>query len=128
MVGNPDDSNMSEGIKFTSPIKAIVGPLAELILAVDKKKLGMENFDGSVIKGGVAQKLVERHGWSDEAVGVLFLVLSVLGLSVTLILLVKMLKRVMQGKTRAWVIKILSLSPYLAILMGAGLTVLVQSR
>ena len=70
---------------------------------------------------------VDNRGWSDEGVGALFVVLSVVGLCVTLVLLVKLLKSVFQGRARVWVVKLLSFNPYVAMLLGMVLTVAVQS-
>ena len=77
------------------------------MLELDKSKLEDPNFEGdTVIKGGVARKLVDNHEWSDRGVGILFVFISVGLLSGALVALVEVLKRVMKGKASKWLAKV----------------------
>lgn len=115
----------SQGFKFTSPIKAIVSPLTSLLISIDKKLLTDPNAH-TVVKGGLARTLIDV-GWSDAGVAALFVLIGVVSLSVTLLLLVKLLKATMKGKVARAIVRVLDYNQYVAILVGLVLTVAVQS-
>jgi len=76
------------------------------------------------------------RSWSDAAVGVALLLLSLTTLTLCLFFIVKLLHSILKGKVAVWLKTFVNadfpgyarhLTGYLAIVLGAGLTMLVQS-
>ncbi|XP_053384148.1 sodium-dependent phosphate transport protein 2B-like [Mercenaria mercenaria] len=74
--------------------------------------------------------------WSDTTVGIVLLVIALVTLCVCLVLIVKTLHSFLKGKISSWIKKFVNadfpgkfayFTGYLAILLGMGLTILVQS-
>jgi len=129
-------------------LKIITKPISSRILQVDKKLVTKiaEELDPAKLAKLEKQSIItqgqskDNHVFmdtpmSDEAAGVLLIIVSLLFLSVCLMLLVKTLQSVFRGRAAIWIGKMLNLElksiPFLAdyILMcfGAGLTILMQS-
>jgi len=124
----------SEGSTFKSPIKIIVDPLVKLFLNVDKKKINkiaenkLDSDDaGSLIKGGWA-----KDWGSDEVGSGICLALSLICLCICLLLIVHVLQKLCMGTARRWLRKALMFTEtwwggYIAIAIGCGVTIMVQS-
>lgn len=115
------------GSEWEGPIKRAVSPLVEKILVVDKSKIKKiskgEEVSGSLIADGV----FKNAGMSDNAVGFLCLFVSLVILCIALYLLVKCLQTLVKNAADKWLRKALRLNGYLGILVGCGITILVQS-
>lgn len=66
-------------------------------------------------------------GMTDKGAGTITLILSILLLCICLVGLVKMLNFILRGAAERWVKRALNMNGYLAILVGAGVTIFVQS-
>jgi len=77
--------------------------------------------DGEVVKGGFLK------GAGDLGAGIVGLILSLLMLTFGMIALTCLLKRVFMGKARQLIRYSLKVNDYLAILIGVGITIIVQS-
>jgi sodium-dependent phosphate cotransporter len=115
------------GSDWEGPIKRIVSPLTRKLLEVDKSKIKAiargEEVEGSLIKGGA----FENTSLSDGEVGAICLIISLVILCVGLILLVKFLKKVLQTRIGDWLRRSLNVHGLVSILIGCGITILVQS-
>lgn len=122
-----DDS----GATFTSPVAAVVDPLADLFLKADTDALervaqGIE-VNHSLIEKGIMRDAVDKTDLNDEGASALMLVFSLIVMIISLILLVKLLSSVLKGTAVAWLNKALDYNHYLAMLVAVGVTILVQS-
>merc|ERR1712048_586401 len=77
--------------------------------------------DGSVVKGGFLKDA------GDLASGIIGLILSLLMLSLGMICLTMLLKKIFMGNAKKLIRYSLKLNDYLAVLIGLGITILVQS-
>ena len=117
----------SGGESFSSPFKAATKPLTEEIVVISKSKFANATsdlpFEGSLITGGA----FADSGLSDAVSGILIAILGLVFLLVTLTVLVKSLSGLAKEST-ADIIKYSRKSPgVLNLILGAGLTMLVQS-
>jgi sodium-dependent phosphate cotransporter len=64
---------------------------------------------------------------SDEGAGVLAVTFSIFSLCVCIYLLIKLLNYLLKGKARRWLVNALAFNQYFSILIGALVTILVQS-
>eukprot|EP00164_Ancoracysta_twista_P015428 GFYU01025499.1.p1 GENE.GFYU01025499.1~~GFYU01025499.1.p1 ORF type:complete len:133 (-),score=35.35 GFYU01025499.1:38-436(-) len=106
---------------FKSPIKAIIGPIANGFVKIDKKAI--QEGGHSVIKGG----MFYNSGLNDAEIGIIVLILSLIILIGALVLLVKLLHRVMKGKAAKWLRAGLEYNAYLSMVIGMAVTFVVQS-
>ncbi|XP_052098731.1 sodium-dependent phosphate transport protein 2B-like [Mytilus californianus] len=118
-------------------LKAITKPFTSFIVSIDsgviaKIAQGKDENVTTMMKGGVVKDI----GWNDTNTGILLLVLSLVVLCICLVLIVKLLHSVLSGKIAKIIRRIVNanskgclgfLTGLLAILIGAGLTFLVQS-
>ena len=79
--------------------------------------------DKQVLKGG----MLYDWGMSDEGAGVLAVTFSIFSLCVCIYLLIKLLNYLLKGKARKWLVNALAFNQYFSILIGALVTILVQS-
>merc|ERR1712048_630134 len=77
--------------------------------------------DGSVVKGGFLKDA------GDVASGIIGLILSLLMLSLGMICLTMLLKKIFMGNAKKLIQYSLKVNDYLAILIGVGITIIVQS-
>lgn len=77
--------------------------------------------DGSVVKGGFLKSV------GDLGAGIIGLILSLILLSVGMICLCMMLKRIFLTKAKKLIWYALKVNDYVAVLIGMGITILVQS-
>jgi len=115
------------------PLKHIVSPLTKLWIQVDKKKINKiaegkltSSTAGRLVKGGFVED------WSDEAGAVFCLIASLVLLCLALFGIVKLLQFMVLGKSQHVIKKVLKFSEtwwggYLAIVVGTGVTIAVQS-
>ncbi|XP_077997328.1 sodium-dependent phosphate transport protein 2A-like [Glandiceps talaboti] len=127
------------------------GPIGDIVTEVTKLVNVTQVVNGNevIVQENVTTEFVERGptkvkcsflfantGLSDSIVGVVILVLALLILCVCLVLIVKLLHSLLKGRIAAITKKVINsdfpgrlafLSGYVAILVGAGLTMLVQS-
>jgi len=123
----------SEGGKFKSPIKIIVSPLVKLIIDSDKKKINKisegkltPDNAGALIKGGAFK------GTDDGVGGAISLIISLLVLCLCLYIVVKSLRVLVMGSAKKAIKSALSFTNtwwggYVAMLVGVGVTIAVQS-
>uniref|UniRef100_A0A6A7G9M0 Sodium-dependent phosphate transport protein 2A-like n=2 Tax=Hirondellea gigas TaxID=1518452 RepID=A0A6A7G9M0_9CRUS len=112
---------------FNSPISAAVAPFVNVFIHADESKLeelaqGVE-IEGSLIDDGFMQ----NTSLSDEGAAALMLVLSLIVMIVALVMLVKLLSSVLKGAAKDWLNKALNFNRYIAMLVGVGVTIMVQS-
>ncbi|XP_053376129.1 sodium-dependent phosphate transport protein 2B-like [Mercenaria mercenaria] len=138
-------------------LKKLTQPFTNLIIQVDKKVMNKsmikhccgntsENWNTSGHRNysytateRVCQKckfLFEGVSWSDTTIGIVLLVIALVMLCVCLVLIVKILHSFLKGKITSWLKMFVNadfpgnfayFTGYLAILVGMGLTILVQS-
>jgi len=144
-AGIEDDQDQQENVDF---IKKITKPVTSRLISVDKKLVtkvaqasDQDTLDGllasSIIKNKRAQ---DNHMFldtplSDEGAGLLLLIISLVMLTVTLILLVKLLQTIFRGRAAIWMQGLLNLefkkvpfvADYILMLFGVGITILMQS-
>ena len=123
----------SEGGKFKGPLKYIVSPLTKEWIIADKKKINKiaegkltSSNAGSLVKGGFVES------WSDDAGASFCLICSLIILCIALFGIVKLLQYMVLGRAQNVIKKALKFSEtwwggYLAILVGLGVTICVQS-
>lgn len=154
-VGGGDDDRESQGEKWNGPIKRMVGPLTKTIIVPNKsvpkdvakgkdcndyypvnctdgildasncKKVGLIKCDKKAGCPAFFQDGASRR--DDEISGAVCFVLGVTILMICLIGLVTLLQKMLMGMSNRILYKATNVNGYLAILIGAGLTVLVQS-
>jgi sodium-dependent phosphate cotransporter len=144
-AGISDDQEKQDKVDF---IKKITKPVTSRLISVDKKLVtkvaeasDQSELDGllklSMIKNKQSQ---DNHMFldtpmSDEGAGWLLLVISLVMLSTTLILLVKLLQTIFRGRAAIWMQGLLNLefknvpfvADYILVLFGVGITILMQS-
>ncbi|CAD5123258.1 DgyrCDS11614 [Dimorphilus gyrociliatus] len=132
-------------------LKVITKPFTNLFVQIDKKvfeKIAqgtIKSGDKSLLKHEKDNKtysyLFEKisrgpNGWSDEAVGGVLLVIAIFLLCICLFLIVKLLHSMLKGAVAKAIKTSLNadfpgrlgfVTGYLAIIIGAGMTILVQS-
>ncbi|KAJ0394804.1 hypothetical protein ATCC90586_001519 [Pythium insidiosum] len=120
----------TSGGSFKSPVDAIVNPLADVVVKVDKNAI-YEVATGektcskgtSFLTGG----LFHGAGMSDATVGAIVACCGFLIVIGSLIMLIRMMSRVFLGPTKRIVARALDYNGYLNILIGTALTFVVQS-
>ncbi|CEG50060.1 sodium-dependent phosphate [Plasmopara halstedii] len=120
----------TDGGAFSSPVDAIVNPLAKQLIVVDKKAIynvatGDEQClpDHSFNTGGV----FEGSGLSDSGIGGITVVIGFCILVCSLLMLVKMLAKVFLGPTKRLIAKLLNYNGYVNIIVGTLITFCVHS-
>lgn len=123
------DGTASNGSSFKSPLDPIIKPVAKLFLQVDKniiKKAAKGDIKcsqvDSIIKGGMF-----KGNTSDEVAGTICLVLSILVTIFALFCIVKILNVLLLSQAERAIKKALNLNGYVMMLVGAGVTFVVQS-
>jgi sodium-dependent phosphate cotransporter len=128
-----DGLDGSEGGKFKGPLKYIVSPLTKEWIQADKKKINKiaegkldSSTAGSLVKGGFVES------WSDDAGASFCLICSLVILCIALFGIVKLLQYMVLGRAQNVIKKALKFSEtwwggYLAIIVGLGVTIAVQS-
>lgn len=119
----------SEGGEYDSPIKEWVEPTVLAILEVDKSKIkgfskGTKYNDSSLVIGGV---FYDDTSLDDDGIGTITLIMSAIMLLFTLISLVKVLSYLLRGTAVKWLRKALEMSAIISMIIGGGITALVQS-
>jgi len=155
LTGSMLPEEVAEGDKWTGPLKKIVSPLGNRIIKANKKIIKSvaagstcESFYPTSCEGGVISYktcdvgLIECDKSSnkcplffqngaeqkdDEVSGGVCLFLGLVLLTSCLILLVSVLQKMLMGVSTRIIYKATNLNPYLAILVGTGITILVQS-
>ncbi|KAG1703409.1 hypothetical protein DVH05_007357 [Phytophthora capsici] len=118
------------GGAFNSPVDAIVNPLTQKLLSVDKKAIYRVATGESVCTEG--QSFVKSgafHGssLSDGSIGAITVVLGFCILVCALLTLVKMLAKVFLGPTKKLISKLLNYNGYINIIVGTLITFAVHS-
>ena len=120
---------------WEGPVKRIVSPATKFIAVYDKKvakdiSLGQCDLEGDV---NICEKRLLKSGalkdWglSDKKAGAVCLAISIPVLCVCLIILVKLLKKLLRGRARRAFQNAVNYNPYLSMLIGCMMTILVQS-
>ncbi|CAK0888535.1 unnamed protein product [Prorocentrum cordatum] len=144
-AGIEEDQEKQEKVDF---IKKLTKPVTSRLISVDKKLVtkvaqadDQETLDGLLAQSIIQNKrTLDNHMFldtplSDEGAGWLLLVISLVLLSTTLILLVKLLQTIFRGRAAIWMQGLLNLefktvpfvADYILILFGVGITILMQS-
>ncbi|CAK0844760.1 unnamed protein product, partial [Prorocentrum cordatum] len=144
-AGIEEDQEKQEKVDF---IKKLTKPVTSRLISVDKKLVtkvaqadDQETLDGLLAQSIIQNKrTLDNHMFldtplSDEGAGWLLLVISLVMLSTTLILLVKLLQTIFRGRAAIWMQGLLNLefktvpfvADYILILFGVGITILMQS-
>lgn len=120
----------TNGGDFTSPVDAVVNPLADQLLVVNKTAIydvatGVNKCTSSTtfVTGGGFQ----NTSLSDTSVGVIVAVLGFLLLVCSLLLFVKMLSKVLMGPTKRIISTILDYNGVVNILVGTVITFAIHS-
>ncbi|XP_013777382.1 sodium-dependent phosphate transport protein 2B-like [Limulus polyphemus] len=133
-------------------LKKLTKPLTKKIIQLDKSVItAIAKQDESAMNMSLVKRCCKKNGtecikncefllqgldWSDSLIGVLMLVLSLIILCACLMMLVKLLHTMLKGRIAVIIKKTVNANPrfpfselmgYLAILIGAAITVLVQS-
>jgi len=126
----------SDGGKFKSPLKIIVSPLTKLFLEIDKKKIN-KIAEGKLNAAGMPDAgSLTKGGWfgemDDELGGGLCLAISLIVLCFCLYGIVVVLQKLVMGNAKQWIKDSLAFTGtwwggYLAMLVGMGATIAVQS-
>jgi sodium-dependent phosphate cotransporter len=154
-VGGGDDTREGEGSKWTGPLKRIVGPLTKTIIVPNKSvpkdiakgktcdgyypvnctdgildakhctKVGLITCDKKAGCPAFFQDGATRR--QDEISGAVCFVLGLGILIICLIGLVTCLQKMLMGMSTRVIYKATNINGYLAILVGAGITIFVQS-
>lgn len=154
-VGGGDDAREGQGEKWTGPLKRIVGPLTKTIIVPNKsvpkdiakgktcdayypvnctdgildasncKKVGLIKCDKKAGCPAFFQDGATRR--QDEISGAVCFVLGLAILVVCLVGLVTCLQKMLMSMSNRILYKATNINGYLAIVIGAGITVLVQS-
>jgi len=140
-------TTVGEGDKWEGPIKKVVAPAVKKLLSISKdvtknvakgkwncKDLyaGKTNVNSSyygedgLIKGGAFYKEGATED-EDNATGVICLVLSLILLVVCLLVMVSILQQMVFGTSERMLKRATKLNPYVAMVVGMLVTILVQS-
>ncbi|GLE09158.1 hypothetical protein PINS_up020749 [Pythium insidiosum] len=120
----------TDGGAFKSPVDAVVNPLADLVIKVDKDAIyAVASGEKSCIKGTsfLVGGVFHGAGMSDATTGALVATIGFLIVIGSLIMLIRMMSRVFLGPTKRIVARALDYNGYLNILIGTALTFVVQS-
>lgn len=144
-AGIEENQDKADKVDF---IKKITKPVTSRLISVDKKLVTKvaEETDDDALDDLLAQSMIknkrtqDNHMFldtplSDEGAGWLLLIISLVLLSTTLILLVKLLQTIFRGRAAIWMQGLLNLefkkvpfvADYVLILFGVGITILMQS-
>ncbi len=144
-AGISDDQEKGEKVDF---IKKLTKPMTSRLISVDKKLVNKvaeetdeEELEKLLKKSMIKNKRTDTNNLfidtplSDSGAGWLLLFVSLILLSVTLILLVKLLQSVFRGRAAIWMQSLLNLefkavpglADYVLVLFGVGITILMQS-
>lgn len=121
--------------KWEGLVKRMVGPVTKALAAYDKKvakAISLDKCNITDIINPCEQPLLKSGalkdwGLSDKNAGGVCLAISIPILSVCLIMLVNLLKKLLKGRARRVFQKAVNYNPYLSMLIGCGMTILVQS-
>ncbi|KAG6587128.1 putative sodium-dependent phosphate transporter [Phytophthora cinnamomi] len=115
---------------FNSPADAIVNPLTQVLLVVDKKAIYKVTTDDtlctagqSFVKGGA----FEGSSLSDRSIGAIIVVIGFCVLVCARLTLVKTLAKVFMGPTKKLISKLLNYNGYVNICVGTLVTFAVHS-
>ncbi|KAF4039448.1 Na+/Pi-cotransporter [Phytophthora infestans] len=115
---------------FNSPVDAIVNPLTQKLLSVDKKAIyrvatgeTMCTEDQSFVKSGA----FHNSSLSDGSIGAITVIIGFCILVCALLTLVKMLAKVFMGPTKKLISKLLNYNGYINIFVGTLITFAVHS-
>jgi sodium-dependent phosphate cotransporter len=155
MVGGGDKNRVGQGEDWSGPLKKIVGPLTKAIIVANKnvakdiakggscdsyyptnctdgilnykncKKVGLIACDKKSGCPAFFQNGASRR--DDEISGAVVFVLGIAVLVICLIGLVALLQKMLMGMSNRILYKATNVNGYLAIVIGAAVTVLVQS-
>ena len=114
----PCDDNCD---KWEGPIKKIVKPVISRILIINKDWKSQPNEP--LLQNG----LLYDWNLSDNDAGILSVTFSIISLCICIYLLIKLLNRLLRGRARTWLVNALAYNRYFSILIGALVTILVQS-
>ncbi|KAG6951200.1 hypothetical protein JG688_00013831 [Phytophthora aleatoria] len=115
---------------FNSPVDAIVNPLTQTLLSVDKKAIyKVATGDTLCTDGQSFVKSGAFHGssLSDGSIGAITVVIGFCILVCALLTLVKMLAKVFMGPTKKLISKLLNYNGYINIFVGTFITFAVHS-
>ena len=125
----------SEGEKWTGPLKKTVGPVADAIAKINKKVIKaiatgkchsnstLEICDQQILNGGFLDDL----NLSDQEAGAICVSASLLGLYCCLYFITADMNYLIKGSAEKILKSVLDCNPYLPVLIGCALTILVQS-
>ena len=107
--------------KWKGPIKKIVSPVVSKILIINKD--WKSDPDKQLLKGGLL------YDWdlNDNKAGIICVTFSITSLCLCIFLLIKLLNYLLRGRARKWLVSALEFNRYFSILIGALITILVQS-
>ncbi|GMF25354.1 unnamed protein product [Phytophthora lilii] len=115
---------------FKSPVDAIVNPLTQELLVVDKDAI-YDVATGDVVcepgQSFVTSGAFEGSSMSDGSIGAITVVIGFCILVCSLLTLVKMLAKVFMGPTKRLISKLLNYNGYINILVGTMITFCVHS-
>lgn len=148
---NSTDWSKKGGVKVDF-LNKLTKPFTKLIIQIDKKVVEdiAANKSGALEKSLVKRcckmnntecikkcgSLLEELDWNDSIIGALMLVIALVILCSCLVLMVKLLHSMLRGRIAVVIKKVINAEPpfpfsilvgYLAILVGCGMTILVQS-
>ena len=108
---------------IASPWNSTITSLSTNIYDVCSSHWKSKPCDEQLLKGGI------MYDWkmSDKEAGVLAVSFSIFSLCVCIYLLIKLLNYLLKGKARKWLVNALAFNKYFSILIGALVTILVQS-
>ncbi|KAE9362363.1 hypothetical protein PF008_g170 [Phytophthora fragariae] len=115
---------------FSSPVDAVVNPLTQELLVVDKAAI-YEVATGDVVcepgQSFVTSGAFEGSSLSDGGIGAITVVIGFCILVCSLLTLVKMLAKVFMGPTKRLISKLLDYNGYVNIIVGTMITFCVHS-
>jgi sodium-dependent phosphate cotransporter len=115
---------------FNSPVDAIVNPLTQILISVDKKAIYKVATGESVCAAGqsfVKKGAFQGSSMSDGSIGAIVVVIGFCILVCALLTLVKMLAKVFMGPTKRLISKLLNYNGYINIFVGTLITFAVHS-
>ncbi|XP_023222218.1 sodium-dependent phosphate transport protein 2B-like [Centruroides sculpturatus] len=135
IIDSTEWSQSKEGVKIEF-LNKLTKPFTNLIIQIDKKVV--ENcFSKSIYHILFSGKFLLRGlDWDDSIIGAVMLIISLVMLCSCLVLMVKLLHSMLRGQISVIIKKVINSEPrfpfsilvgYLAILVGCGMTILVQS-
>jgi sodium-dependent phosphate cotransporter len=142
-----ESQNLTEADKPPDMLKKLTKPLTKAIIEVDKKIMSAiatetdpdelaSLYGKSMIKSAEkSDALLAGTSMSDNEVGIMLLVLSLAVLCICLYMIVSLLKSMLKGRVAVWLHRSVNgevpgcpfLAGYMAIFVGAGVTIMVQS-